>query len=141
MMDEDYCSAALRHHRDATFLSEQGRLDNAAYLAGYVVECSLKLAIACGERLGGRSLGHDLPNIAGPALVLATVLAPGIQRYQVECEGDVDHVLRFWKPELRYTASGQVTQEELAKLIQGGRVCLNRIVLPLILDGILGIPK
>jgi hypothetical protein len=131
----------MRHYRDAAFLLDGGRLDNAAYLAGYVVECSFKAVIQCGDRIAGQSLGHDLKNIAGRALALAAVLAPGLQRYQVGLNPDVEHVLGHWRPELRYGASGRASQEEAGRLIRGGQACLAAIIIPLVLDGIVGIPR
>lgn len=42
---DDYPAAARRHMFDATVLKGQQHYDGAAYLAGYVVECSLKTLI------------------------------------------------------------------------------------------------
>ena len=44
-MSENFISAAARHSFDADLLIENKRLDNAGYLAGYAVECSLKAII------------------------------------------------------------------------------------------------
>jgi HEPN domain-containing protein len=141
IVKEDYLSAALRHHHDANLLLESGRLDNAAYLAGYIVECSLKALIQSGEEIGGRSLGHDLPNIAGGALVLAVLIAPGIQRYLPDIDPDLQHVLDVWEPDWRYAATGQVSEDEARRLIRGGKVSIDRVLLPLVLDGVLGLPR
>ena len=114
-MAEDYASAAMRHYSDANFLREGGRLDNSAYLAGYVVECSLKALVACGEGPSSLVLGHDLPNLAGSALTLATLLAPGLSRYDVTDDPDVRQVLGVWKPDCRYEATGETRAEEAAR--------------------------
>lgn len=44
-MQESFSNAAGRHLRDAEILLENERFDNAAYLAGYVVECSFKILV------------------------------------------------------------------------------------------------
>ena len=45
LLPHDYASAAARHWEDAISLTQASRFDNSAYLAGYVVECSLKSLI------------------------------------------------------------------------------------------------
>ncbi len=40
-MSDAFASAAARHWEDAQRLFLDNRFDNAAYLAGYAVECSL----------------------------------------------------------------------------------------------------
>ncbi len=42
---EDHFAAAFRHAEDAGRLLAAGRSDNAAYLAGYVCECGLKVLV------------------------------------------------------------------------------------------------
>ena len=44
-MMENFGSAAARHWEDAQRLHVIGRADNSAYLAGYAIECSLKVLI------------------------------------------------------------------------------------------------
>lgn len=39
---EQYASAALRHHNDAVYLHDDGRLPNADHHFGFAVECALK---------------------------------------------------------------------------------------------------
>lgn len=41
---DDHPDAAGKHLLDALTLKENGRFDGAAYLSGYVIECSLKNA-------------------------------------------------------------------------------------------------
>lgn len=140
-MSDDYVSAAMRHHSDANLLRGNGRLDNSGYLAGYVVECSLKALIECSEGLSCRTFGHDLPHLAGRALALAALLAPGVSRYEVTDDPDISHVLAVWKPESRYEATGLMLAEEVERRTRAAQVCIDRILIPLILDGILGIPR
>lgn len=136
---EAYASAAFRHFEDAQHLFAIGRVDNSAYLAGYVVECSFKLLLQCAERSSPKPLGHDLANLAGRALVLAAILAPGAERYQVD-HPDVQYAFRRWTPDMRYTGSGGVTASDSQRLLGGARSCLEGIVGSLILDGIAELP-
>ena len=60
---QGYCSAAVRHLRDAEFLHGDDRFPNADHLAGFSVECLLKafLVDCCGARVTGRRPVTDLP--------------------------------------------------------------------------------
>jgi HEPN domain-containing protein len=140
-MSEDFASAALRHHADANLLRGAGRHDNSGYLAGYVVECSFKLLIACCGGARMKALGHDLPQLASNALTLAVLLAPDISRYDVSDDANVSHVLATWKPDCRYDPTGQTTEEEAEKRTQAAQACIDRIIVQLVLDGVLGVPR
>ena len=59
---DDYVDAASKHVKDARILLDQNRLDNAEYLAGYVVECTLK-TIAVLEGINVRMYKHDINQI------------------------------------------------------------------------------
>lgn len=79
---DDHPEAAGKHLGDALVLSEAKRWDGAAYLAGYVVECSLKCLVII-EHNGNvglaqagaqaRGLGHDLNALSQEALRLAVL--------------------------------------------------------------------
>ena len=63
-MSDDYCSAFYRHWAESRFLKSAALANNdprhwleAAYLAGYVVECGLKAMRP--------AHGHDLSRLAG----------------------------------------------------------------------------
>jgi hypothetical protein len=81
--DDDHPLAATKHLRDAQALRDAGRSDGCAYLAGYVVECSLKAVLlhddawdptnaqhdatklrTCHRKLSGSAFGHKLPVLA-----------------------------------------------------------------------------
>ncbi len=140
MAHEDFGSAALRHARDSEQLFDINHFDNAAYLAGYAVECSCKVLIECTDRLSPKALGHDLTNLAGRALSFARLLSPGMPRYRPD-DVDVDFTFQRWTPEMRYEATGEVTQGEAQRLVRAAQVCLDRIVFPLVLDGKLEVPQ
>lgn len=66
-MSDDYFATADMMQRDSRCLHDNQRWHNAGYLAGYVVECSLKaIAIADGmtqQQLSRRPYGHDLTKL------------------------------------------------------------------------------
>ncbi|MGK3969216.1 HEPN domain-containing protein [Sorangium sp. So ce118] len=108
---EDYSSAARRHLQDALTLLEAKRTDNAAYLAGYVIECSLKKLLEVHGH-GAREYGHDLERLSGRALSLAAILSPGSTRYRVDDIEGLQDVVGFWTPVLRYLQTGTLVGSE-----------------------------
>ncbi|WP_150235302.1 hypothetical protein [Streptomyces filamentosus] len=44
-VEDHYASAAIRHHDDAVYLHDDGRLPNADHHFGFAVECALKSMI------------------------------------------------------------------------------------------------
>jgi len=66
---EDFPEAAEKHLLDSQLLLEKDRFDGAAYLAGYVVECSLKTIIQKENRSVPRI--HDLSKLRADALRFA----------------------------------------------------------------------
>ncbi|MCP2164557.1 HEPN domain-containing protein [Goodfellowiella coeruleoviolacea] len=64
--NQTFALAARRHHADAVFLHDAGRLANADHLAGFAAECALKAILV--EYLGGEvnpngpPTHRDLPN-------------------------------------------------------------------------------
>lgn len=134
-MMENFGSAAARHWEDAQRLHVIGRADNSAYLAGYAIECSLKVLI---EITGPnpKALGHNLSGLSGDALVLACVLAPWLHRYQISRTEDFEHVMRAWVPEMRYSATGQVSGEQCERFLRAAKSVFQEIVLSAHLDGL-----
>lgn len=59
-MADDYAATADRMMLDARILHRAGAHRNACYLAGYVVECTLKALV---KQTGGTSWGHDLESL------------------------------------------------------------------------------
>lgn len=114
-------------------LAEQ-RLDNAAYLAGYAVECGLKALVLYG---GGqpREYGHELPTLAGKALDLAVLLSPAMRRYHIDTMDEMLGACHGWGPDLRYTKTGDMSDAKAKKFGQAARMSFERLLIPMILDG------
>src|SRR5438876_6631025 len=76
---DDHPDAAQKHLLDVEVLLAQGRLDGAAYLSGYVVECSLKSLHVLET---GRDLrGHHLQTLVGEVNAVATVAGAKTAKY------------------------------------------------------------
>jgi HEPN domain-containing protein len=133
-MSEDYASAASRHWEDAEILFRAGRFDNAAYLSGYVVECALKILIQKG-RADPSSLWHDLPALAGDALLLACLMVPSIRRYPLPRSADFEDLKRNWKSDMRYWPTGQVTESTAQRWLRASEEAYRAVVIEAVLDG------
>jgi hypothetical protein len=96
----NFAQAAIRHWDSSRQLKDAGRLQDAAYLAGYVGECALKaVMVALDSPSDPKAYGHDLEALSGDALETAALFASGIGRYS-----DIAAPLTAieWKPEWRY---------------------------------------
>jgi HEPN domain-containing protein len=131
---ENYTAAALKHYADAAKLHELERHDNAAYLGGYVVECSLKHVLQL-HGFAAAALGHELRELGGRALILAAILSPSANRYRFHRLDEVHSSVQFWTPEIRYCAEGIVSRETSDEVLKAAATCVEELVLPAILDG------
>ncbi len=99
-MNTNFAQAAIRHWDSSRRLKEEGRLQDAAYLAGYVGECALKaVMVALDGPSDPKAYGHDLEALSGDALDTAALFASDMGRYS-----DIAAPLTTiaWKPEWRY---------------------------------------
>jgi len=130
-MPDDFASAAVRHWDNSAFLFEQGRFQEAAYLAGYVAECSLKF---CEQKanLASRHFGHDLDMLSSEGLELAQLLLPLMKRYQISSPLTD---LFDWSEKHRYEATGFLPDAKLQLIIEQAHEVAKQILVPMILDG------
>lgn len=133
-MPEDYKSAAIRHTMTAKAIINE-HPDDAGYLAGYGVECSIKSLLQCAGGFDLRALGRDLATLHGLALTLAVSISAGLGRYQVAMDEDVVHTIAHWKPELRYEATGMLSTASAEKFLKAAEACVEKILYAMILDG------
>ncbi|HND29692.1 MAG TPA: hypothetical protein PKY30_01180 [Myxococcota bacterium] len=100
---DDFRAAALRHYDDACLLLDQGRHDNAVYLAGYVQECSFKSSLFESARssFSGKELGHNLRD-AGPAELIWQALLSDRSPQQLAEIMAGESVLQKGHPNRRY---------------------------------------
>lgn len=100
---DDHPEAAEKHLQDAAALLAAKRPDGAAYLSGYVIECSLKSLIQL--ETGNAQFGHSVPDLARDAAALALVASSKAARYLgATTAGIVTSPISAWKPQLRYRA-------------------------------------
>src|SRR4051812_31003088 len=103
---DDHPDAAGKHLQDAKVLLIAGRADGAAYLSGYVVECSLKSLwlFELGEPIGGpqpwrRGSAHDLASLRAQVASLAVSATARIARYLGSTiNGATNTILDAWSP-------------------------------------------
>lgn len=111
---DDHPEAASKHLDDAQALLNSNRADGAAYLAGYVVECSLKTLILydSGFPLPGSrppwkksAAGHDLNELVAQASNLAAIAGARTARYLGPAiQGLAGAGIASWGPSMRYRA-------------------------------------
>lgn len=132
-MLEDYPSAALRHHHDAADLLAAGRLDNAFYLAGYVVECTMKALL---EKAGhnAKTYGHELDDMQLAALSFVAEFSVRHARYRPT----VGPAVQGWRPEMRYCPTGSTAPADAEQAIADGELILGDVLAPMMLDGLIG---
>ena len=135
----DRYALAAGRHREAALALIRGHgsgHDAAAYLAGYVVECSLKALVEAGGGTGSaRPFGHDLEKLRGDGLRLAYGLTR-LQRYVMPADCAVDDLVRHWREHLRYREPGAVPPQVARRWVgAAARVC-HCLVQKAMLDGV-----
>jgi hypothetical protein len=133
-MNEDYLSSSLRHYTDSTMLAGQGRVDNPAYLGGYVIECALKALLQI-HGYGPRAYGHNLNSLSAKGLALASMFSPALSRYRVDRVPKLSEAIAVWNPEMRYAATGAVSSSDAAVVLDVAKAMVSEVIVPLFLDG------
>jgi len=141
---DDHPDAAGKHLSDATVLNAAGRSDGAAYLAGYVVESSLKslllveLGVTAGES-EARKLKHQLGTLSGRVLRLAALPSARTARYVPK--QTAGHSLydptNGWRETLRYRAPGAVTAQTAQDWLTEAQAVFESTILSMRLDGVI----
>jgi hypothetical protein len=131
-----FISAARKHLTDASLLVEEKRFDNAAYLCGYVAECCLKALLEIDGMPSVKELGHDLPLMAGNALMLGYALAPSRRRYALAATGDLGDLISQWRPDSRYEMEGTTVPALAASRLKGAQAAYEQIAVAMVLDGV-----
>lgn len=137
---ENFASAAVRHWDNSTFLADNGRYQEAAYLAGYTVECTLKALVQKGG-LDARAFSHDLARLNNEGLELALLLSPQLRRYPTASTSNLQG-FKAWLPEYRYAKTSlQPKQTQIFKyILQDADLIAQQILIGLILDGLEELP-
>lgn len=110
---DDHPEAAGKHLLDAGTLLSTNRSDGAAYLSGYVVECSLKSLLQLES--GNAPHIHHIPNLAQQVAVVASVAGAKTARYfGAVTAGVAASAIGSWRPEARYAAPSMSLADALA---------------------------
>jgi HEPN domain-containing protein len=132
---ENFYSATSRHWDNSAFLSEHGRHQEAAYLAGYAAECALKALIEKGG-LAGRPFGHSLADLSGDGLELALLLSPLLRRYEVTRVISTAG-LSQWRETHRYEETGFLPDADFQRIVAEAHEVAQMILVGFTLDGLL----
>ena len=134
---DDHPDAAGKHLLDALTLKKNGRFDGAAYLSGYVVECSLKTLIILQTKKAIR--GHNLNDLSKRVLDLAKLPTSKTARYNriIGAKLAICHPVNGWKVALRYRASGSLSPAEVGAWVDEAIAVYQSTVVQMKLDGVL----
>ena len=134
---DDHPDAAGKHLLDALTLKENGRFDGAAYLSGYVVECSLKTLIILQTRKAIK--GHKLNELSNRVLELAKLPTSKTARYNkvISSNLSISDPVKGWKETLRYQASGSISPAEAEVWVNEAMAIYQSTVAQMKLDGVL----
>ena len=136
-MEESFAQSAGRHLTDSCELMKKGRLDNAVYLAGYVVECAFKTLVQIYHDYNmAKAYGHNLVDLQGQAMERLRVLYPAadLRLPHSRTSGtilDIDHPVR------RYARTGLWSSDEVRQAVERAHEIYEEIILGLILDGVI----
>ena len=132
---ESFIQAAGRHLYDAEIMLAQHRWDNAVYLAGYVVECTLKVIVeqyinnkAC------QKFGHNLRQLQGKGIGRLRIIYPILDAH-LSISRTNGTVLAEDHPERRYFEYGLWDELEATEAVKRAAEIYNQIIPRLILDG------
>jgi len=130
----DHYALAAGTHRAAALALVRGHSDAAGYLAGYVVECSLKAIV--GAAGGSAQLyQHNLAKLSGAGLQLAHHVSH-LQRYIMPPGPAVDDLVQHWRSDLRYREPGAVPPQVARRWVGAAARVYHSLVQKAILDGV-----
>jgi hypothetical protein len=134
---DDYPDAAEKHLNDANSLLNAQRFDGAAYLSGYIVECSLKALIQF--ETGQVSKDHEFDIIHKKMIRLCAqansktakyVSSPAIQNL-LKCN------IVNWKPGMRYSSEGNVSPADSQKWVTEANEIFVSTIIEMKLDRVI----
>ena len=132
---EDFASAAARHWNNTNFLAQATHWQEAAYLAGYIAECSAKVLLQeTAPQIALRLLRHNLVALTGEALELAVLINPASRRYPVT---SVLPGVSRWAPEHRYEKTAFLPEADFQQIVSEAEAIGQAILVELVLDGVI----
>jgi hypothetical protein len=142
---QEYKSAAWRHYESMKQLEalalapdtapdqSMQLLQDAAYLAGYVLECSLKATVgAPPAEIEGKPWSHNLGALETDALKMAVLLSPALRRYPI---ASVRLSSGVWSETWRYDATDLGRGGDFRNVIALADKIVKDVLVGLTLDG------
>jgi len=126
---DDYPDAAEKHLNDANSLLAVQRFDGAAYLSGYIVECSLKSLIQF--ETGQVSKDHEFDKIHKNMMRLCAQTNSKTAKYASSrtVRDLLKSNIRNWLPGIRYSSEGSVSPEESQKWVtEANEIFISTII-------------
>lgn len=140
---EHYPNAACRHLIDSQHLLNVSRWDGCAYLAGYVIECSLKALIAhpsIPSEIDLHAIGHDLSKLTHTLDQMAASRKPEWKRHAsssflLALRNKLDSQQLEWHPRMRYESSRPEWQSNAKDWWNLANRCFNSFAKTLVTEG------
>lgn len=130
---DDHPEAAAKHLADAGVLLAAARPDGAAYLSGYVVECSLKCIFQL--QTGTALQGHNWQTLHGQVTAVAAVAGAKTAKYLgMTTRAVLAAPIASWSPGLRYEAPSMTVADAQAWHVAAAQV-FGETVAQMRLDG------
>lgn len=134
---DKYHDAAGKHLNDANSLLNAQRYDGAAYISGYIVECSLKALIQF--ETGNFTKGHEFDKIHKNMMQLCAQANSKTAKYV--SSSAVQNLLTCkimnWAPEMRYTPEGTVSSADSLTWINEAKEIYASTILAMKLDRVI----
>ena len=132
---DDYPDAATKHLADAKALLGDSRFDGAAYLAGYVVECSLKSILQ--YETGNAPREHRLNRLANEVAKVTAIATAVTAKYLTPTVQNLPSTsIVGWSPEMRYR-SASMSQTDADAWVGEADQFYSDTVASMILDGVI----
>lgn len=132
-MAEHYSNAAYRHLTDSKCLLDASCWDGSAYLAGYVIECSLKALISLPMVPPGidlREMGHDLSLLTKQLDYMASSRQSQLKRHVSSgllsyLRQQLNSQMPPWSPSMRYESRNPAWADQAASWWQTANRCFS----------------
>lgn len=133
MVVQDHLASAFRHADDAARLLASDRSDNAAYLAGYVIECGLKQLIESSPQYPGKVPWiHDLRSLEVLALVATLAQTDAVHSFP---QAAINTARRLrWEVAWRYAPDGHVPRSDAEDIVDAASTMRHALCIAII-DG------
>jgi len=134
---DDYPDAAEKHLSDAKSLLTNQRYDGAAYLSGYVVECSLKSLIQF--ETGVALKDHNFNKLQKNVIRLSAQANSKTAKYA--SSKPIRDLLKSkvirWSVKIRYSSSGKITSTDSNSWFKEANDVFISTILEMRLDGVI----